>query len=137
MKAASEANEKVLGGNDDALETAKTTKEETETQLASDEDFLAKLTKLCADKTKQYEDRKMIRAGEEAAVSQAIAILNSDTAFDTFGATKAATEGGALLQLRSRTHRRTGRELVASGLARAARQTKSLRLAKVAAMLEA
>merc|ERR1719160_623532 len=120
MKAALEANEKVLGGNDDALDSAKVTKEETETALASDEDFLAKLTKLCADKTKQYEDRKMIRAGEEAAVSQAIAILNSDAAFDTFGATKAATEGG-FLQLRARTQRRTARELVAHDLARTAR----------------
>merc|ERR1719231_723271 len=100
MKASSESNEKVLGENDDALATAKTTKAETEASMA-------KLTALCAAKTKEYEDRKMIRAGEEAAVAQAISILNSDAAFDTFGATKAATEGGAFVQLHLRAQRRT------------------------------
>ena len=49
---------------------------------------------MCADKKVEFEDRKMIRANEEAAIAQAISILNSDEAFDTFGATKAVTEGG-------------------------------------------
>merc|ERR1719421_2394255 len=135
MKAAFEANEKVLGENDDALSTSTTTKEETEASKADDEAFLAKLTALCAAKTKAYEDRKMIRSGEEAAVAQAISILNSDAAFDTFGATKAATEGG-FIQLRLRTQRKTAREVVAQQLTHAARRSKSLRLAKLAAMLE-
>merc|ERR1719441_31244 len=69
MKAAFEANEKVLGENDDALSTSTTTKEETEASKADDEAFLAKLMALCAAKTKAYEDRKMIRSGEEAAVA--------------------------------------------------------------------
>merc|ERR1719262_155955 len=104
---------------------------------AADEDFLAKLTALCAQKTKEFEDRKMIRANEEAAVAQAISILNTDAAFDTFGATKSATEGeSGFLQMRMRTQRKTTRELVLQKLTRAARKTKSLRLAKIAAMLE-
>merc|ERR1719235_1385883 len=135
MKAAFEANEKVLGENDDALSTSTTTKEETEASKADDEAFLAKLVALCAAKTKAYEDRKMIRSGEEAAVAQAISILNSDAAFDTFGATKSATEGG-FIQLRLRTQRKTAREMVAQQLTHAAKRSKSLRLAKLAAMLE-
>merc|ERR1719197_2062914 len=137
MQATFEDKEKIMAANDDALSTAKTTKGETETSKADDEEFLAKLTVLCATKTKEYEDRKMIRANEEAAVAQAVSILNSDAAFDTFGATKSATEGGTgFVQLRLRTVRKTARELVAKELARAARHTKSLRLAKVAALLE-
>merc|ERR1719478_1848174 len=136
MKATFEDKEKLLGDNDDALSTKKATKTETESALADDEEFLAKLTALCAAKTKAYEDRKMVRAGEEAAVAQAVSILNSDAAFDTFGATKAATEGGSFIQMRLRTVRKTARELVATRLTRAARHTKSLRLAKVAAMVE-
>merc|ERR1719324_2044501 len=77
----------------------------------------------------------MIRANEEAAVAQAISILNSDAAFDTFGATKSATEG-SFLQMRLRTQRKSARELVLRQVTRAARRTKSLRLAKIAAMLE-
>merc|ERR1719482_1996084 len=79
----------------------------------------------------------MIRANEEAAVAQAISILNSDAAFDTFGATKSATEGETgFLQMRMRTQRKSARELVLRQMTRAARRTKSLRLAKIAAMLE-
>merc|ERR1719161_3371429 len=135
MKASAEDNEKVLGENHDALSTAKTTKEEEETSVANDEAFLAKLTALCAAKTKAYEDRKMIRAGEEAAVAQAVEILNSDAAFDTFGATTAGTTG-AFVQLRLQTQRKTARELVTQQLKHAAKKSKSLRLAKLAAMLE-
>merc|ERR1719146_324720 len=137
MSATFEDKEKIMAANDDALSTAKTTKGETETSKADDEDFLAKLTALCAQKTKEYEDRKMIRANEEAAVAQAISILNSDAAFDTFGATKSATEGETgFLQMRMRTQKKSARELVLRQLTRAARRTKSLRLAKIAAMLE-
>merc|ERR1719235_423913 len=136
MKAAFEANEKVLGENDDALSTSTTTKEETEASKADDEAFLAKLTALCAAKTKAYEDRKMIRAGEEAAVAQAVEILNSDAAFDTFGATTAGTTG-AFIQLRLHTQRKTAREVVVDRLKHQAKQHKSLRLARLAAMLEA
>merc|ERR1719440_1138120 len=64
MQATFEDKEKIMAANDDALSTAKTTKGETETSKADDEEFLAKLMALCAKKTKEYEDRKMIRANE-------------------------------------------------------------------------
>ena len=43
--------EKIMAANDDALSTKKTTKGETETSKADDEEFLAKLIALCAKKT--------------------------------------------------------------------------------------
>ena len=60
---------------------------------AEDEKILADLTKQYADKTAEYEDLKMVRANEEAVVAQAISILSSDAAFESFGATAAGTSG--------------------------------------------
>ena len=46
----------------------------------------------------------MVRANEEAAVAQAILILNSDAAFESFGVTAAGTSGNTgFIQLRKST----------------------------------
>ena len=81
---------------------------------AEDEKILADLTKQCADKTAEYEDLKMVRANEEAAVAQAILILNSDAAFESFGAPAAETSGntGFILLRYSTTVRRQVRHLL-------------------------
>merc|ERR1719440_837433 len=82
-----------LGSNDADLGSAKDSLAGAEETKADDEAFLATLTEQCADKTRQYEDLKMVRANEEAAIAQAISILNSDAAFESFGATSAASSG--------------------------------------------
>merc|ERR1719352_1076882 len=113
MKQSFDDKDKVLGENDDALSTKKTQKSETEASKASDEEFLAKLQKMCAAKTKEFGDRKMVRANEEAALAEAVSILNSDEAFETFGAVKATTEGAtglALLQVANSHQRMSIRE---------------------------
>ena len=81
---------------------------------AEDEKILADLTKQCADKTAEYEDLKMVRANEEAAVAQAILILNSAAAFESFGAPAAETSGntGFILLRYSTTVRRQVRHLL-------------------------
>merc|ERR1719191_1471297 len=94
MKESYNGKDKVLGENDQAISTKKTSKSTEETSKSDNEEFLAKLQKMCAEKTKAFEDRKMVRANEEAAVAEAVSILNSDEAFETFGAVKATTEGG-------------------------------------------
>merc|ERR1719197_740187 len=138
MKKTFDDKDKVLGENDDAISTKKTSKSEEEASKADNEEFLAKLQKMCADKTKEYEDRKMVRANEEAAVAEAVSILNSDEAFETFGAVKATTEGAtALLQVGRSQERLSVRELVQKELARAAKKSKSLKLARIAVSLEA
>merc|ERR1719428_1727582 len=133
-----EEKEKVLGENDEEIGTKRVSKKEAEQSKADDEEFLAKLIKMCADKKVEYEDRKMIRANEEAAIAQAISILNSDEAFDTFGATKAMKSGAtgpAFLQV-SQSAKGSLRQRLAKKLARQAKLTKSLKLARVAVSLE-
>merc|ERR1719428_681945 len=58
-------------------------------EKATAEEFLEKLLAMCAIKAKEFEHRNMMRANEEAAISKAIAILNSDEAFEAFGKVKA------------------------------------------------
>merc|ERR1719169_311652 len=102
MSDAKSSKEEMLGQNDAALGSSQETLDSSTTSKREAEEFLASLTQMCADKTREYEDRKMVRANEEAAVSQAISILNSDAAFDTFGGTTAAKTGatGMFLQMR-------------------------------------
>merc|ERR1719450_648290 len=93
MKSVREDKDKILGENDESIGTKRVSKKEAEVSKADDEMFLSKLIKMCADKKLEFEDRKMVRANEEAAIAQAITILNSDEAFETFGAVKATTSG--------------------------------------------
>merc|ERR1719456_896506 len=139
MKKSFDDKDKVLGENDDAISTKKTSKSEEEASKADNEEFLAKLQKMCAEKTKAFEDRKMVRANEEAAVAEAVSILNSDEAFETFGSVKATTEGGtgpSLLQVSASRHTFSVREQVQKELTRVAQRSKSLKLAKIAVSLE-
>merc|ERR1719345_511442 len=137
QKTLKEEQDKVLGSNDESLGTKRVSKKEAETTLASDEDFLGKLVRNCADKTKAFEDRKMVRANEEAAVAEAVSILNSDEAFETMGAGKATSSGASLLQVRSHHQSTSLREQVQKMLTRAAKGSKSLKLARIAVLLEA
>merc|ERR1719375_226412 len=121
-----------MGRSDGELSTKRTQKTDAETSLANDEEFLGKLTKLCADKTAEYEDRKMMRANEEAAIAEGISILNSDSAFETAGRVGATD----FLQMSRRTRRVSVREQVVHELTRQAKKSKSLKLARVAASLE-
>merc|ERR1712070_937268 len=78
--------------------------------------------------------------GEEAAISQAISVLSSDEAFSTFGKTS-ATSGKeaaplgkeALMFLQTSSPRQTALK----ALLLAAKQSKSLKLAKIAVALQA
>merc|ERR1719321_1891819 len=85
MSTSYEEKQKSLGDNDSELSSKKKALEEAQNQLASDNEFLDKLLPLCSDKAKSYENRKVLRAQEEAAIAEAISILNSDEAFATFG----------------------------------------------------
>lgn len=123
-----------LGENDTELAAKKKELKETEEQLAEDQSFLADLTAMCKEKTALYEDRKAVRAGEEAAIAQAVSVLNSDDAFDTFG--KVTATAGAFVQLQSRSKQMTPRQSVMKMLLLAAKDSKSLKLAKIAVALQ-
>jgi|EP00427_Karlodinium_veneficum_P018951 hypothetical protein len=91
-----------LGDNDMELAAKRKQLSEAEKQKAEDEEFLAKLIPMCKDKAKEYEARKLNRANEEAAIAEAISILNSDSAFETFGTVDATSTGkAAFIQLSS------------------------------------
>jgi len=123
-----------LGSNDGDLGSAKDNLEAAQNTKADDEEFLATLTQQCADKTREYEDLKMVRANEEAAIAQAISILNSDAAFESFGGTAAASSGATgFIQLRKST---SVRHEVRHLLEKTAKKHKSLRLAKIASQVE-
>jgi 5-hydroxyisourate hydrolase-like protein (transthyretin family) len=104
MKSAFDEKQEVMGANDDEMSTKKEQLSVAKDNLANDEAFLEKLLRICSDKTKDYQQRKAMRANEDAAIAEAIAILNSDAAFASFGKTDATSTGAtgpAFLQVRA------------------------------------
>jgi hypothetical protein len=82
-----------LGSNDEDLSSKRKQLAAAEKAKSEDEDFMDKLIPMCKEKTEEYNKRKLLRANEESAISQAISILNSDAAFDTFGSVDATSTG--------------------------------------------
>jgi len=76
------AKEEKLGNVSDAIASNRETIAAAEEDLADNQESLKDREESCAEETRQYEKRKVIRAEEEAAVAEAISILNSDAAFD-------------------------------------------------------
>merc|ERR1719183_2574704 len=106
-------------------------------RLADDTDFLASLTDRCAKKKAQFDKRNMLRSQEEAAIAEAIAVLNSDAAFETFGsvsATSSGATGGRFIQFRASKNEdaQKVRSTAAAALARSSKELHSVRLAKIA-----
>lgn len=127
----------IMGGNDEDLATKKTQKEEAETQLEDDKEFLEKLITSCETKEKEYKKRKMLRTNEEAAIAEAVSILDSDESFAAFGKTAPTSTGAtSFLQMVSSQQAVAMRGKAMDILQDAARSTKSMRLIKVAMMLE-
>jgi len=146
MKESYEEKQKELGDNDGELSSKKKALADAEKQKASDEEFLDKLLPMCEEKAKQYANRNLLRANEEAAVAEAISILNSDDAFATFGTTDATSTGktgkaASFIQMRAVRRHETAdshnRRLAKKVLDKAAKEAKSARLGKVAALLQA
>merc|ERR1719375_119071 len=139
MTTAYEEGQAKLGDNDSALADEREKLQEAQDALASDEEFLAKLLPMCAEKAKQYTERNLLRANEEAAISQAISILNSDAAFEAFGKVGATKSGatGFFLQIQKHDQHLSMRKNVIKLLGKTARKQKSLKLARVLALLEA
>jgi hypothetical protein len=133
-------NEKqeTLSSNDEALSSKKKQLTTAENDLSDAEEFLSQLKDTCAAKAKEYDARKLERANEEAAIAEAIAILNSDSAFETFGTVSATSTGktsaaASFLQLGQRRSDAVFRRELEHILTSA----KSLRMAKALAVVEA
>jgi chromosome segregation ATPase len=132
-----------LSDNDQELGTKKNQKQSDEDEKAEAEKFLSDLKEMCAEKASQYEKRVKLRSSEETALSQAIAILNSDMAFEAFGKVSATSflqigrrnvnVGKGKLVVESVAKRRR----VDSMLRKAAQSQHSLKVARIASMVEA
>jgi hypothetical protein len=129
-----------LGSNDDALATTRDNLADATKEKETREAFLAEMIPMCDAKTKEYNERNEMRASEDAAVSEAIAILNSDTAFATFGTVDATSGGASFLQYAAIQRHSHGekdvRVQVQQLLQKTARSAKSLRLVKIVALLQ-
>merc|ERR1719263_701117 len=94
-----DAKKKEIGDNAAQISTISSEIDTMESELAADQEFLATLTDRCSAKAKEFEKRNQLRAGEEAAIAEAISILNSDAAFASFGKVSATSTGATgLLQ---------------------------------------
>merc|ERR1719443_2495572 len=133
-----EAKKKEIGDNAAQISTISSEVETIEAELAADQEFLAALTERCSSKKAEFEKRNMLRAGEEAAIAEAISILNSDAAFESFGkvdATSTGSTGPALIQGSSFLQISETPELrkkVSSGLLLTSRRVHSVRVARIA-----
>merc|ERR1719197_1816446 len=86
-----EKRKKEIGETAELISTTTSEMDTAKERLADDEEFLASLTSRCATKKAEFEKRNMLRSQEEAAIAEAIAILNSDAAFETFGSVSATS----------------------------------------------
>jgi len=130
------------GDNDDELASSKEKLAETTKQKGVCEAFLKEMTPLCAAKTKEYNTRNMLRMNEDAAVSEAIAILDRDSSFNLFGKVDATSkEGGsseALVQTGVVHEHRSNAALAKFSALQVLRTAgQSFKLAQVAALIEA
>merc|ERR1719271_1069278 len=76
-----------LADTDSALAQAKQDLEDTRNSLSADQKFLMNLKETCQMTDAEWEERQKARAEEQQAVSEALAILSSDDAHDTFTST--------------------------------------------------
>merc|ERR1719409_860355 len=131
-----------LADHEDEIAKATTERDASQTSKDSDEGFVASLVTRCDEKAAEYQHRNELRSQEDMAVAQAIAILDSDAAFATFGAATATSTGATSAMFLQESLRRTKGNKKASVatvqsvtaiLERAAKKSGSLRLANLAA----
>merc|ERR1719253_2362586 len=143
MSASYQLKQGSLGENDGTLGAKKGQLTAAENQKGEDEDFLGKLKAMCAEKTADYEQRKQLRANEDAAIAEAISILDSDAAFATFGKVDATSTGGTgsqfvqLKATRSHSQAQALDDAAREQAQRLLQRTKSTRLSKIADLLKA
>merc|ERR1719382_903161 len=106
MESSYSEKQEQLGQNDEALGAKKESLSDAQEAKATAEAFLETMRPMCAEKAKEYEQRKLLRASEEAAISEAVAILNKDSAFALFGKVSATSTGAAFFQrVAARSHK--------------------------------
>jgi len=136
MSALFEKRKKEVGEASELVSRTSSEMNTAKERLADDTEFLESLTTRCAKKKAEYEKRNMLRSQEEAAIAEAIAVLNSDEAFSTFGTVGATSTGATSFIQTSQSQddkdEQKARSTVAAALARSSKRLHSVRLARIA-----
>merc|ERR1719324_1210411 len=112
---------KEKGARAESLATSSEEKEDREGQNERDEVFLADTKEACDKKATDWDLRKKMRAEEIAAIGEAISILRSDDARDTFKKSFESQEEQSFVQTHSsKKKHHTKRSLALSAIRRAA-----------------
>merc|ERR1719464_2650436 len=133
-----ERKEAALADVLDASAKAKEDKEATEEAMAADESFLGTLAKNCKAEDEEYADRLSVRNEELRALSEALKILNEDTARELYDKTMSFVQVGSGHRALS-TVKATAREAVKRSMQRiaeVARRHRNLALASIAADMQ-
>merc|ERR1719152_518016 len=104
-----------LADTDAALAQAKQDLDDTRNSLSADQKFLMNLKETCQMTDSEWEERQKARQEEIQACSEALAILSSDDAHDTF------TSTFNFVQVRSVSHEETQRVKASKVLFKAAK----------------
>merc|ERR1719161_2389508 len=118
------------GARGEALATSEAEKSDLEGQNERDEGFLADTKSACETKAAEWAERKRLRAEEIASINEAIGILRSDDARDTF---KKSFDSQSFVQLSKKHDHR--RKLGLAMIRKTAAVTKDARLAALSTML--
>jgi len=116
-----------LADTDEKLAQSKQDLEDTRNSLSADQKFLMNLKETCQMTDQEWEERQKSRAEEIKAVSEALAILSSDDAHDTF------TRTFNFVQVKAQATDRKNREKASALLFQAAKANGNPRLAALAA----
>merc|ERR1719331_45867 len=137
MSALLEKRKKEVGEESELVSRTSSEMNTAKERLSDDQEFLASLTNRCAKKKAEYEKRNMLRSQEEAAIAEAIAVLNSDEAFATFGTVGATSTGatGFIQTSEVNQNEQKVRATAAAALARTSKKLHSVRLARIAMAL--
>jgi len=115
-----------LADTDEKNVNAKTDLEDTRNSLSADQKFLMNLKETCQMTDQEWEERQKSRAEEIKGVSEALAILTSDDAHDTF------TRTFNFVQVRMRSRATRARDSASKMLFTAAKKYSNPRLAALA-----
>merc|ERR1719440_462620 len=121
-----EKRKKEIGETAELVSTTTSEMNTAEQRLSDDTDFLATLTDRCAKKKAEFEKRNMLRSQEEAAIAEAIAVLNSDAAFETFGTVSATSTGSTSFFQMSESQNKDAQKVRAAAAAALSRSSAKL-----------
>merc|ERR1719473_789380 len=119
------------GARAQSLAESEAEKNDLETQNTNDEGFLADTKTACQTKADEWAERKRLRTGEIAAISQALGVLRSDDARDLF---KKSFDNDSFLQVDRTENSHRGARALAM-LRRTASVSKDVRLSALATVL--